>query len=83
MALVVLILGIIASTLFDFESMGIHIVGEIPAGLPDFGIPEGLGLEELLAVARRRYPHLVDLKVRDDGRFALLALQQKGNRPTR
>jgi len=50
-ALVVLFLAIIASTIFNFEEMGIHVVGEIPAGLPDFGIPEGLGLEELLAVA--------------------------------
>jgi high affinity sulfate transporter 1 len=50
-ALIVLFLAILASTLFDFESMGIHVVGEIPAGLPDFGIPEGLGWQELLAVA--------------------------------
>ena len=50
-ALIVLFLAIILSTIFNFESMGIHVVGEIPAGLPDFGIPEGLGWEELLAVA--------------------------------
>jgi high affinity sulfate transporter 1 len=50
-ALVVLILGIAASSLLDMESMGIHIVGEIPAGLPDFGYPEELGLDDLLAVA--------------------------------
>jgi MFS superfamily sulfate permease-like transporter len=50
-ALVVLILGIVASTLLNFESMGIHIVGEIPAGLPDFGFPEEMGLDDLLAVA--------------------------------
>ena len=50
-ALIVLFLAIGASTLFNFESLGIHVVGEIPAGLPDFGIPEGLGLQELLAVA--------------------------------
>jgi high affinity sulfate transporter 1 len=50
-ALIVLFLAIAASSLLDFESRGIHIVGEIPAGLPDFGIPEGLGIEELLAVA--------------------------------
>ncbi|UCG25662.1 MAG: SulP family inorganic anion transporter, partial [Chloroflexota bacterium] len=49
-ALIVLFLAIAASTLFDFESSGIHIVGEIPAGLPEFGIPEGLGIEELVAV---------------------------------
>ena len=50
-ALIVLFLAIAVSTLLDFESMGIHIVGDIPAGLPEFGIPEGLGLKELLAVA--------------------------------
>jgi high affinity sulfate transporter 1 len=49
-ALIVLFLAIAVSTLLDFESMGIHIVGEIPAGLPDFGFPTGLGLAELLAV---------------------------------
>lgn len=49
--LIVLFLAIIASYLLDFESYGIHIVGDIPMGLPDFGIPAGLGLEELLAVA--------------------------------
>ena len=50
-ALVVLILAIAASSFLDFESMGIHIVGEIPAGLPDFGYPEEMGLGDLLAVA--------------------------------
>ncbi|MCP4359908.1 MAG: SulP family inorganic anion transporter, partial [Chloroflexi bacterium] len=50
-ALIVLFLAIIVSTIFEFELLGIHVVGEIPAGLPDFGIPEGLGWEELLAVA--------------------------------
>lgn len=49
--LIVLFLAIIISSLAGFEAMGIHIVGEIPAGLPDFGIPDGLGLDELLAVA--------------------------------
>lgn len=32
------------------ESMGIHIVGEIPAGLPPFGLPEGFSLDDILAV---------------------------------
>ena len=48
--LVVLFLAIGLSSAFNFEAMGIHIVGDIPAGLPDFGIPEGLGLVELLTV---------------------------------
>ncbi|NCF65131.1 MAG: sulfate permease [Chloroflexi bacterium] len=50
-ALIVLFLSIVVSTLLGFESMGIHVVGEIPAGLPDFGFPEELGLKQLLAVA--------------------------------
>jgi high affinity sulfate transporter 1 len=50
-ALVVLFLAIALSGLLDFESRGIHIVGEIPGGLPPFGIPEGLGVEQLLRVA--------------------------------
>ncbi len=49
--LVVLFLSIIASTLFNFEALGIHIVGEIPGGLPTFGIPEALGWQQLWAVA--------------------------------
>lgn len=49
--LVVLFLSIMVSTIFGFEAAGIHVVGEIPAGLPEFGIPTGLKIEELLAVA--------------------------------
>jgi len=50
-ALVVLFLSIAASTAFDFHGMHIHIVGEIPAGLPPFGLPDGFNLEKLLSVA--------------------------------
>jgi len=50
-ALIVLFLAIAVSALLDFDSRGIHIVGDIPAGLPDFGYPEELGWDELLAVA--------------------------------
>ena len=39
-ALTVLVLGIIVSALLDFESRGIHIVGEIPGGLPPIGLPD-------------------------------------------
>jgi len=49
-ALVVLFLAIVASTLLDFESLGVHIVGDIPAGLPKFGLPEGLGVEQVVAL---------------------------------
>ncbi len=38
-AITVLFLAIIASALLGFEDMGIHIVGEIPAGLPPIGLP--------------------------------------------
>jgi SulP family sulfate permease len=50
-ALFVLALGIIVSWLLHFEAMGIHIVGEIPAGLPEFGFPQDMGLGDLFAVA--------------------------------
>lgn len=49
--LVVLFLAIAASSIFGFEALGIHIVGDIPAGLPKFGIPEGLELATLFKVA--------------------------------
>jgi MFS superfamily sulfate permease-like transporter len=39
-ALTILVLAIIVSALLDFESRGIHIVGEIPGGLPPYGLPD-------------------------------------------
>ncbi len=39
-AITVLVLAIVVSALLDFESRGIHIVGEIPSGLPTFGRPD-------------------------------------------
>ena len=45
-ALTVLVLAIVVSALLDFESRGIHIVGEIPGGLPPFGLPD-VTLEQL------------------------------------
>ena len=45
--LVVLFLSITISGLLDFEGQGIHIVGEIPASLPPFGLPEGMSLQQL------------------------------------
>lgn len=50
-AIVLLFLAIAASSLLGFERMGIHVVGEIPAGLPNFGLPADFGLDDLLAVA--------------------------------
>lgn len=50
-ALAVVVGAIVLSALFGFEDIGIHIVGEIPAGLPDWGIPlwpEGVPLADLV-----------------------------------
>jgi high affinity sulfate transporter 1 len=49
-AITVVFLAIILSAIFDFEAAGIHIVGEIPAGLPDLGLPGGITVEELLVL---------------------------------
>jgi SulP family sulfate permease len=38
-ALIVMVLSIIASTLFNLEEYGVHVVGYIPTGLPSFGLP--------------------------------------------
>ena len=48
-ALIVLLLAIIVSAVLDFESRGIHIVGDIPAGLPDFGMP-GVTFDQLVSL---------------------------------
>jgi SulP family sulfate permease len=48
-AITVLFLAIIASALLGFEDMGIHIVGEIPAGLPQFGLPD-VTTDQILAL---------------------------------
>jgi high affinity sulfate transporter 1 len=45
-AITVLFLAIIVSALVGFEEMGIHVVGEIPAGLPELGLP-GVTLEQI------------------------------------
>jgi high affinity sulfate transporter 1 len=49
-AITVLFLAIAVSALLNFESMGIHIVGEIPAGLPPIGLPEGVTLDQVAAL---------------------------------
>jgi MFS superfamily sulfate permease-like transporter len=49
-AITVLFLAIAASALLGFESMGIHVVGEIPAGLPPIGLPEGITFEQVGAL---------------------------------
>jgi high affinity sulfate transporter 1 len=49
-AITVLFLAIIVSALVGFEELGIHIVGEIPAGLPPIGLPGGITLDQVLAL---------------------------------
>ena len=44
-ALTVLVLAIVVSAVFDFESHGIEVVGEIPTGLPPFGFPDWPGID--------------------------------------
>ena len=46
-ALIVMVLGIIFSSLFAFEQLGVHVVGEIPAGLAPPKLP-GLSLDQWL-----------------------------------
>jgi high affinity sulfate transporter 1 len=46
-ALIVMVLGIIFSSLFAFEQLGVHVVGEIPAGLASPKLP-GLSLDQWL-----------------------------------
>ncbi|MBS7541924.1 SulP family inorganic anion transporter [Ancylobacter oerskovii] len=48
--LVVVVLGIAASALFDFEGRGIKVVGALPQALPSLALPSpsGLPLQELL-----------------------------------
>jgi high affinity sulfate transporter 1 len=48
-ALTVLVVAIVASALLDFESMGIEIVGEIPAGLPSLGTP-GVTTDQIISL---------------------------------
>ncbi len=42
-ALVVMLVAIAASAIFNFEGQGIHVVGEIPAELPNLSLPEWQG----------------------------------------
>ena len=46
-AITVVVLSIVLSGVLDFEAMGIHIVGDIPAGLPPIGLPSGIALGDI------------------------------------
>jgi len=50
-ALIVMLLGILASAVFNWEEAGIHVVGDIPAQLPDLGLPDWIGWEALGDIA--------------------------------
>ncbi len=49
-ALTVVAISILLSALFNFEALGIHIVGDIPAGLPPIGLPSGLGFSDIVSL---------------------------------
>jgi high affinity sulfate transporter 1 len=49
-ALVVVLLGIVLSALLNLEERGVHVVGDIPAGLPTLGFPDGIELRDILAL---------------------------------
>jgi len=49
-ALAVVVLGIMVSKALDFEAMGIHLVGDIPAGLPDYGLPRTASVSMVLSM---------------------------------
>jgi SulP family sulfate permease len=48
-ALTVLVLAIAVSALLDFEALGVHIVGDIPAGLPPLGL-SGVTFNQLVSL---------------------------------
>ncbi len=48
-ALVALVVGIGLVTIFDLDSVGVSIVGDIPAGLPPIGLP-AIGLGDISAL---------------------------------
>jgi SulP family sulfate permease len=46
-ALITVVAGIVISGLLDLESEGVHIVGDIPSGLPPFGLPDDISLRDI------------------------------------
>jgi SulP family sulfate permease len=46
-ALITVVAGIAISGLLDLESEGVHIVGDIPSGLPPFGLPDDISLRDI------------------------------------
>jgi sulfate permease, SulP family len=50
-SLVAVVLGIVVVALLDLDEHGVAIVGDIESGLPSFGLPDGLSLDDYLAAA--------------------------------
>ncbi|KKK48115.1 hypothetical protein LCGC14_3148380, partial [marine sediment metagenome] len=46
-ALITVFLGIVISAGLNLEDKGVHIVGDIPSGLPPFGLPDGISLTDI------------------------------------
>lgn len=49
-ALVVVLLGVLAVAVFDLDARGVEVVGPVEPGLPAFGLPPGVGLDDALAL---------------------------------
>ena len=50
-SLVAVILGVLVVQLFDLDAKGVDIVGDIDAGLPSIGLPDGVGFSDYLTTA--------------------------------
>ena len=50
-SLVAVILGVLLVQLFDLDAKGVDIVGDIDAGLPSIGLPDGVDFSDYLSTA--------------------------------
>jgi len=46
-ALITVLLGIVISAAFNLEDEGVHLIGDIPSGLPPVGPPDGISLSDI------------------------------------
>ena len=49
-ALIVMFAAIILLSVTNLEERGVHVIGEIPGGLPPFGLPDSVGLSNIVAL---------------------------------
>ena len=49
-SLVAVAYGVLLVKLFDLDAHGVEIVGNIDSGLPTFGLPDGIGLDDYLRI---------------------------------